>query len=277
MTEGSVGPLGPHLDDERLSALLDGVAEPSDAAHADGCPECAARLAGWSQARRLVAVAPAVASEGQRDAAVQAALAAFDSSERAGGSGPIDLGAARRRRLAGISGGRGAAAAAAAAIVLVAGMAFGLSRIGHEHTTATSARSSEAASSTTAKAAAPSPPAGASASQARGVGAGPDSASPAQGSLGSFSDMAALIQNLRAQAPAARTPNVLYNSAMTSLGRCRAPFAAAGVSANTSPEKVATLEYDGTQAEVFVYAMPHSHIVVVVNASTCGVLARGAF
>ena len=33
-----------HLDDEQLSALVDGLAEPADVAHAASCPECTARI-----------------------------------------------------------------------------------------------------------------------------------------------------------------------------------------------------------------------------------------
>ncbi len=269
-----VGLPGPHLDDERFSALLDGLAEPSDAAHVDGCPECAARLVGWRKARDLVATAPVVASESRRQAAVEAALAAFDGSERTSVTGVDDLAAVRRRRRVGVGWGRGAAAAAA--VVLVAGLAFGLSRTIHDHAAVKTAGRSEAGASTTPKAAS-NPPAGASGSSAAatpGVFGGSTSASAAQGSLGRVSDMAALIQKLRVTTGA--KPSALHSSTKTSSGPCRPP-STAGVAATTSPEEVATLEYAGTRAEVFVFELSHSHIVVVVSASSCGILAQGAF
>ena len=44
-----------HLDDTRLSALLDGEGAASDVDHAAECPDCGHRLAVWQEARRLVA------------------------------------------------------------------------------------------------------------------------------------------------------------------------------------------------------------------------------
>jgi len=271
-----LGPLGPHLDDERLSALLDGLAEPSDAAHADGCPDCTARLAGWSQARRLVAAAPAVAPETRREAAIQAALATFDASGDRSGSGPIDLAAARRRRLGGLGSGRGAAAAAAA-IVMVAGLAFGLSRIGHDHTVK-SAGPTAASPSATSKAATPRSAGAGSASQANRSAASTERFGTDLMSLGSFPDMSKLIPALRSKTAATLVPGAPFSNAtpLTST-RCADAFAAAGVAATTSPDLEAALVYARTQAVVFVFATPHAHTVVVVNGSTCAILARGAF
>ena len=50
--------VGPHLDDTRLSALVDGEAAAGDIDHAAACADCAARVAAWQEARRLVAAAP---------------------------------------------------------------------------------------------------------------------------------------------------------------------------------------------------------------------------
>jgi hypothetical protein len=268
VTGERVDPLGPHLDDERLSALLDGMAEPSDAAHADRCPECATRLVGWRQTRQLVAVRPAVVPEDRREAAIRAALAAFDATEEEDGTGPIDLAAARRRRLQSIGAGR-AAAAAAAAVVLVAGLAFGLSRINHNHPISSAGRAI-AGPSGSSKRATPS-------SLINGP-ASPTSLRPAHKSLGGFTDMSSLIQTLRSTTQAESAPSASYSTVEpTAPVRCPAPFTTAGVTADTPPELERALVYAGTQAVVFVYSRPRSHVVVVENASTCAVLAQGAF
>jgi hypothetical protein len=261
VTGGPENPLGPHLDDERLSGLLDGPAEASDAVHADACPQCATRLAGWRQARQLVAAAPGVAPEGRREAAIQAALAAFDTAEESGDSAPIDLTEVRRRR----SRLPAATAAVAAAVILVAGLAFGLSRV-HHHPAVSSAASGVAGTKTTSNPVLRSPQAGISnaATPLQGVEAGGTNG-PA-----TSSNMSALIQTLRSRPPAALAPSALSK-------RCAAPSAAAGVASNSSPESETTIEYAGIPSLVFVYETSHSHVVVVVDASTCAVVARGSF
>jgi hypothetical protein len=249
VTGGAENRLGPHLDDEQLSALVDETGEASDAVHADSCPECATRLAGWRQTRQRVAAAQGVAPEGRREAAIQAALAAFDSAGQSGDSAPIVLADVRRVR----SRLPGAVAAVAAAIVLVAGLAFGLSRV-HHHPAASSAAGANAM----AKPARARPPAG--------QGSRASTSQPV-----SSSNMSALIQTLRSRSAA---PVASSNS---SSKRCAAPSAVAGVASNSSFESETALEYAGIPALVFVYEASHSHVVVVVNASTCTVVARGSF
>jgi hypothetical protein len=66
----------PHLDDERLSALIDGEATSEETEHAHTCRTCAAALAAWRRTVNAVAeVTPQVEGE-RRQAAVEAALAA---------------------------------------------------------------------------------------------------------------------------------------------------------------------------------------------------------
>ncbi|HWG74286.1 MAG TPA: hypothetical protein VG184_09555 [Acidimicrobiales bacterium] len=96
---GSAGAGGPrdsvHLDDEALSAALDGEATPGEIAHLAACEECGRRrdelgavsraVAGATVAARPVdavdaAVAAALAARGSADAAVAAALAAQGSA-----------------------------------------------------------------------------------------------------------------------------------------------------------------------------------------------------
>jgi hypothetical protein len=67
-----------HLDDEALSAVLDGEATPTETAHADGCAPCTARLGELRDASLLVRTPVPVAGDDARDAAVASALAAAD-------------------------------------------------------------------------------------------------------------------------------------------------------------------------------------------------------
>lgn len=91
----------PHLDDELLSAHLDG--EPVEGAdHLDDCPECRARLAALRRVTAAVGTAVTPPPDDRRQAAVEAALGARVL--------PLE---ARRRRLAVL--------AAAAAVVAVLG------------------------------------------------------------------------------------------------------------------------------------------------------------
>ncbi|MGH9125145.1 MAG: hypothetical protein ACRDZ8_10530, partial [Acidimicrobiales bacterium] len=59
----------PHLDDERLSAVLDGAGEAGDVAHLSSCADCGSRLEGWRRVARMVAALPAPAPGAARDAA----------------------------------------------------------------------------------------------------------------------------------------------------------------------------------------------------------------
>lgn len=65
-----------HLDDDVLSAVLDGEATPYENTHAAACAECSARLSTLREASTLVRTAVAPAPDAQRDAAIAAALAA---------------------------------------------------------------------------------------------------------------------------------------------------------------------------------------------------------
>ena len=69
---------GDHLDDDRLSALLDGAGTDADRAHLAGCDRCAERSEALQTVADLVASPPAAPPVATRDAAVAAALAAAD-------------------------------------------------------------------------------------------------------------------------------------------------------------------------------------------------------
>jgi hypothetical protein len=65
-----------HLDDETLSAVLDGEGTPAESAHADSCAACGTRLGALRDASVLVRSPVAAAPDAQRDAAIAAALGA---------------------------------------------------------------------------------------------------------------------------------------------------------------------------------------------------------
>ncbi len=63
-----------HLDEDQLSAALDGELDPEAAEHGDTCDECRARLAHWRRVVGLVAVVPFRPSDDQVEEAVRTAL-----------------------------------------------------------------------------------------------------------------------------------------------------------------------------------------------------------
>lgn len=65
-----------HLDDEALSAVLDGEAEVDETAHADACDVCRARLAALGDASTLVGTPAPPPDPARREAAIAAALGA---------------------------------------------------------------------------------------------------------------------------------------------------------------------------------------------------------
>lgn len=102
----------PHLDDERLSAHLDGE-DPAAAEHLAECGSCRARLEAFRSVAELVG-APVAPPDGAVDAAVAAALAAHASP---GGSPVVPLSTAVRRRRTQVG-----LAAAAAVVTVVLGV-----------------------------------------------------------------------------------------------------------------------------------------------------------
>lgn len=106
----------PHLDDERLSAHLDGTpldgTDPAAADHLAGCADCRARLEAFRSVAELVGAPLPPPPAGAVDAAVAAALAAHASP---GGSPVVPLSTAVRRRRTQVG---LAAAAAVVAVVL---------------------------------------------------------------------------------------------------------------------------------------------------------------
>lgn len=108
----------PHLDDERLSAHLDGSqfddTDPAAADHLAQCASCRARLESFRSVASLVGAPVAPPSAGAVDAAVAAALAVHASP---GGSPVVPLSTAVRRRRTQVG-----LAAAAAVVTVVLGI-----------------------------------------------------------------------------------------------------------------------------------------------------------
>jgi hypothetical protein len=79
MTIDPTLPGGDHLDDEALSAVLDGEGAGADAAHVESCDSCSARLGALRDASVLVATPVPPASDDRREASIAAALDALGS------------------------------------------------------------------------------------------------------------------------------------------------------------------------------------------------------
>jgi len=246
-----------HPDDEALSAHLDGE-EPQVRVHVESCTACTARLADLRRVRAAVGAPVTPPPAWQRDATIARALDAVGHPRGA------------RRARAGI----------AAAILLVLGAAIGLSQLSHS-AKRDALKTTGAARGTEAGAAAPSTTA---------------IAATDLGDLGALSDTAALrarVQPIVARldagvpgAPNAAAPKAagtVRESAQTgrqfgtgdSAGRRCVDAARALDPANVSPAAAGTATWQGTPAEVLVYAVagrPGAARVYVLAQADCRVL-----
>jgi anti-sigma factor RsiW len=255
-----------HLDDDRLSAVVDGLAEPEDAAHAASCPVCQARLQQWQRVLdQLASVPEPTPDANRRDAAVAAALA-----ENAAG-----IEGARKRRLLG----RSPVAGVAAAVLVVAGLAFGLSQAGGGSPKNTSSAALRPNSSTVPSTAvgSQSPSPAASAPTAGPAGAATTTipapnASNALQNLGAFGTPSALVTTLRQAFPYAHS--VSGAVAIPSKG-CPAKSATdATGTPGPSPVFVAAVTYQGHPSMVSVFATKTGHVAVVETDNACVLLAK---
>jgi hypothetical protein len=112
MTSDPTFPGDGHLDDEALSAVLDGEGTVAEAAHAESCDACSARLAELRDASVLVATPVPPGDDARREASIAAALAVL-GTEAPGNVVPL------RRRLP-----TQWLAAAAALLVVIGAFAF---------------------------------------------------------------------------------------------------------------------------------------------------------
>ncbi|HUF33652.1 MAG TPA: hypothetical protein VMN58_10655 [Acidimicrobiales bacterium] len=121
MTSTVPQPPGPHLDDEALSALIDGEAMPQTGDHAGACDACEGRLEALRHAARAVADPPPAPDDETRERAIAAAIAAAPA-EPARRTGVVTL-APRRRRPAPVW---LVSAACLAALILGVGLVRGM-------------------------------------------------------------------------------------------------------------------------------------------------------
>lgn len=129
-----------HLDDEALSAVLDGEAAPEEAAHAEVCATCGVRLSDLRDASLLVGAPVPPPDPARREATIAAAL----DAEPAATSTVTSL----RRRLP-------PAWLAAAAAVIVAVAAVALLPRGEDDSKQTAASSGAGATTTASESATP--------------------------------------------------------------------------------------------------------------------------
>jgi hypothetical protein len=244
-----------HLDDERLSAVVDGLADADDAAHAADCPECRARLHHWQRVvGQLASVPEPTADDSRRDAAIAAALA----------TNTFGIEGARKRR--GL--GRSPLAGLAAAVLVVAGLAFGLSQAGggSPKTASSGGAASASANSSSTAAGRVAPLAPSTPTNAPSALAGPTA-----GGLGTFDTPSSLVAVLRQYA----TKQTLGVPNSRPASGCRDKTAAyASVSPATSPTFGAALTYRGQPATVSVFATNTGHVAVVESDDGCVLLAR---
>ena len=298
-----------HLDDETLSAVLDGEADETARTHVAGCGVCAARVAEF----RSIAAAIGAATEspsGLREAAIRAALLEAAPPEDAKPSS-LDLGRERVRRRSLRSrpplvtlGWAGIAAAVVALLVAIpALLGSGRSKGGGVAATATAPLRGPAQTAAGADLPATTPSQGGSLSHADGVAANRTaSATPAD--LGAQTNQSVLANVLHAAlaAPAPGAPVGPSNAFATSNGsstttnapttspalgsaspqaavvtRC-SPVAATDNSVPTTakPVYVGLLDWKGTAAAVYVFVSGNHHIAAVMSQSSCQMLVSFA-
>jgi hypothetical protein len=261
------------IDDELVSAVLDGEATAQERALVEGSAEGRRRLAELRAVAEVVAAPPAPLDPGTIDAMVGRAL---DAAQPA--PAPVDEVAARRARRSAASArwrqGLAVAAAAVAAVVLVGGLAVLAGRSG------TSSSSDSAASSGETVSDQDDAGAGASADSGRDAEESLADASGVPADLGAFADGTAALDAWRARVVGdpAMTARVQADAAMptssflTGAGACAVPPIAplpgeswAIVAAVTLPSGPAVVVAD-------IAALPDGR-AVVVDPSTCAVLA----
>jgi hypothetical protein len=293
-----------HLDEDQLSAALDGELDPEAAEHGDACDECRARLADWRRVVGLVAAVPVRPADGQVEEAVGAALAdGFglepgrpstgpepDASVRsmAGAEGASPTPIAARRHFPMGSPRVRLAAAVAAALILVGVVAAVASHHGGSGqgqvsaassatAPAISSASSSGAASGTHGAASPAP-GGAEREQLRPPSTLPSAVTSPAASRPSYESPGSLVAALRVDLNAPIAPGHLPHVSNPAVETCLAPATtAAGVPAGTAPVFEATVTYRGSPAEVYVFSVNRGQRAAVVRTPGCQALAVVSF
>jgi hypothetical protein len=282
-----------HLDDEQLSAHLDGDALQGPAlAHLDGCPTCNARLTAMRAVVEALSQPPAEPDARRREAHLTAAMAAATATADAGTRMPGSAGMARlptsRRRPRAISW-----LGAAAALTLVVGVgALGLTwRADRAHRTSSLQAQAASKSPTTLSRTAPTPAPSANASRA---GATPFIAGADLGPMSDFGALSATLRNQlavedqlkRSAAVAAPPAGTATDSPATPASSClkqAVADATAHGAGTTGPRYRARLSWQERPAVVWVLARTPasspggqpSYQVELMALSDCAALGSG--
>jgi hypothetical protein len=252
----------PHLDDDGLSAVLDGLGDPGETEHARDCVECQDRLAQWDAARKLVGTPVPPAPEDVRRAAIAAATHAATPSR----SAPVPL--FRRPGLA-------RSVTGIAAALLIAGVAYAAAHNSNHGSAKSTAATRPPGHASTATSAANS--SGGAAGSVSGISNGPAGASSSRPgiSLGSFTSPQPLVAALKQQLvrPASLSPNAVASP----LPACDAQAATAAHNPRSGPILSEPLTYANTPAQVYVYPRPGGDVAVVMSGSHCQLLTTANF
>ena len=259
----------PHLDDERLSDLIEGGGSEADLRHAELCAECKTRLDAWRDAVRAVATPPTI-SETSRVAAVEAAMAAVSRSgvvPARDNQQVVDLDGHRKRSRQATT---VRIAAAAAAVAAIAGVSAVVANGGGHASHRTVTASPTTYQTGTGQAAGGS------------SGAGLPLAPPASRTdIGSIDSTAQLVTALEASGTTGASSGAAFSGAAasaganpTSLGSASCP--ATSVAGGTLVTE-ATLVWKGTRAVAFVYANPRGHVALVKAIVGCKLLATASY
>jgi anti-sigma factor RsiW len=270
LTGSGAGERGSHLDDERLSALVDDEASAGEEAHAATCPDCAARAAAWRSARDALALAPDPPSAAERAAAVTAALTLADGMGPAvgppGPPGPPVRLAGRRPP----PGRRVRIAAGVAVLAAISGVSLAVTRGGgSSHTTSGTSVSAPAGPAAAHSASVSAGPAG---TGSAGTG-GAQAVVTLPGDQGPATLVAALRAALRVT-PATED----IRPAPPAWRRCLAVAAThAALPPDSTPALQVSLTYRGAPAQAYVFGSARAHIAEVVATPGCSWLAGVRF
>jgi hypothetical protein len=253
-----------HLDDDRLSDLIDGIGSDNDRVHVRHCESCRARWEAWRDVSRAISTIPPGSDE-RREAVIEAALAHMAiHGEAASETLVVDLAQRRKRRRLRVA---TQAAAAAAVVALFAGVSAALVAGGGgraSHQASTAAPTTQHAASSGAAAASPS----------EAAPAAPTRSSPLV-ALGDINTDAQLVTALRATNVSATSGSAASSGPKpSSFGQtsCAPPPNQAG-----SPNEEATLVWKETPAVAFVYSSPKGHTAVVESDSGCRLLTTVSY
>jgi hypothetical protein len=257
--------------DELASALLDGEATAEERSRA-GEPDVAARMAQFSDIAAAVGRQPEPPTSAERDAAVAAALAAWERSADEAPRPPADELAERRRRTGRVLRLVGVAAAAVAVVGLGAVLVDSLpsddagdAATSAADTTVSSAGSDEqAAEEADAGAGASTPPAGES---SRDAASGSD--------LGRFEQMEALILESAGRVAPTADATVAAPDAqvLAEVASCLPAAFGPDEARSLAPASVLTATLGTRDVIVIAGVTPDGTRVVVFDADTCELLA----